>query len=76
MISLITKFIKALGVNSGLVTPDPIPNSVVKQACGKNTAREALWELSTMPDYKAPEAQAFGAFPFYIANCISHVLWM
>ena len=48
-------FINALGVYSDLVTPVPIPNTAVKQVCGKPTAREALWEDSTMPIYKAPE---------------------
>jgi len=47
--------INALGVYSDLVTPDPIPNSAVKQVCGKTTAGEALWEDSAMPIYKASE---------------------
>jgi hypothetical protein len=56
--------INALGVYSDLVTPDPIPNSAVKQVCGETTAREALWEDSTMPIYKAPGEQSTGALPF------------
>ena len=63
---LIQRLTKALGVNSGLVTPDPIPNSEVKQACGENIAREALCENSTTPDYKASGEKSLGAFPFLV----------
>ena len=33
---------KAWGVFGGGVTPDPIPNSEVKPACGENSARAVL----------------------------------
>jgi hypothetical protein len=65
---------KALGVYSGLVPPDPIPNSAVKQACGENIAGEALCEDSTTPIYKASGEQSTGAFPFFSAYNILKVL--
>ena len=61
-------FINALGVYSDLVTPVPIPNTAVKQVCGETTAREALWEDSTMPIYKASGEQFSGALPFLVLD--------
>lgn len=37
------------GVFSGGVTPDPIPNSAVKPACGDGIAPATVWESSTTP---------------------------
>jgi hypothetical protein len=37
------------GVFSGGVTPDPIPNSEVKPACGDGIALVTVWESSTTP---------------------------
>ncbi len=59
------KITNALGVNSDMVPPDPIPNSAVKHVCGENIAGEALCEDSTMPIYKAPKEKSLGALPFF-----------
>ncbi len=42
---------KFAGVYSGGDTPDPIPNSEVKPACGDGSAAVTLWESSTMPAF-------------------------
>ena len=46
-----TRFKHFAGVYSGGETPDPIPNSEVKPACGDGSARESVWESSTMPAF-------------------------
>lgn len=42
------------GGYGGRVTPDPIPNSVVKPSSADGTAGETLWESRTPPDLWPP----------------------
>ena len=42
---------KFAGVYSSGATPDPIPNSEVKSACGDGIAQATVWESSTTPAF-------------------------
>ena len=43
--------LKVSGGNSGGVTPVPIPNTEVKPSSADGTAREAVWESRTLPEF-------------------------
>ena len=49
------------GDHSGGVTPDPIPNSVVKPSSADGTTRVTVWESRTLPELisKVPGAIAW-----------------